>query len=105
MAFCDIPAHSTTDCPMMDVICPLAKDGCKWQGKLKDRGAHRNLRCRFVMEVCGYPRCNPRPPDFCKVKLLRKDRPKHLLESCGYSQIDCPLKCGMRTLFCFFFVF
>ncbi len=95
MARIDVQNHLRTDCPMMHVLCSFVEKGCIWEGKLKDLSNHLKSVCPYQTVECGYYRDEDAAVNArCKIKILRKDRPKHLRESCEYYQIDCPLNCG-----------
>lgn len=64
----------------LEIFCILKKDGCKWEGFVKDLDMH-------IEEDCEYEKINCEN-NLCKNKIRRKDLEEHL-KNCEFRKIEC----------------
>ena len=72
-------------CPNRTITCPF---GCGAVVLMHDMQEHRELHCPLVLEEC----------QVCGVRLPRKDREEHELQSCHKRVVACALGCGEEML-------
>ena len=86
-------------CVRAPIDCPLAKNGCEWQGCREDVKSHVDNDCTEVVVKCTNHGC-----EFASVEMTRKCLQKHLqvcleeVVSCSLSSMGCAVSLPRKVL-------